>query len=171
MAVTPVTTHYVDIAEPPKPEPNPNAHIKIVPDDVPILKKVDVKPAPVNLEKLIGSAVEPPEPISNMIVDWAEVSAEPEVGITEFRKKIADYCAKNYPKRDLRAGIKGRTFVEFIVEKDGSLTSVKIKKGFSLSKSLDALAIKSIRNNGSWKAGKQTGRPVRQRMIMPISFQ
>lgn len=102
---------------------------------------------------------------------FAEQGAEPSGGMAEFMKKVMTYAGANYPERDKRAGITGRTFVQFVVEKDGSLSSVQIKQGTSLSKTLDAVAIKAVTTaSPRWKPGKQGGRPVRQIMILPIKF-
>lgn len=102
---------------------------------------------------------------------YAEQSAEPEGGLGEWYGKIGKYCQQNYPERDRRAGIEGRTFVTFVVEKDGSITNVAIRQGTSLSKTLDAVAIKAVRDaGGKWKPGKQGGRKVRQIMSVPIKF-
>lgn len=102
---------------------------------------------------------------------FAEQGAEPIGGMAEFMKKVMVYAGANYPERDKRAGITGRTFVQFVVEKDGSLSSVQIKQGTSLSKTLDAVAIKAVKESApKWKPGKQGGRPVRQIMILPIKF-
>ena len=81
------------------------------------------------------------------------------------------YASANYPERDKRAGITGRTFVQFVVEKDGSLSDVKIKDGTSLSKSIDAVSVKAVKGSGiKWKPGKQGGRPVRQIYIVPLKY-
>ena len=65
-------------------------------------------------------------------------------------------------------GLEGRVFVEFVVEKDGSLTDVKIAKG--IGGGCDEEAVRVISSAPRWNAGKQRGRPVRVRMVMPIMF-
>ena len=102
---------------------------------------------------------------------FAEQSAEPVGGMPAFYKKVMTYASANYPERDKRAGITGRTFVQFVVEKNGTLSDVKIKEGTSLSKSLDAVSIKAVKGSGiKWKPGKQGGRPVRQIYIVPLKY-
>lgn len=65
-------------------------------------------------------------------------------------------------------GIEGRVFVEFVVERDGSLTDIKVVKG--IGGGCDDEAIRVISQAPKWNAGKQRGRSVRVRMVLPIIF-
>lgn len=73
-----------------------------------------------------------------------------------------------YPKQAQRMGIEGRVFVQFIVEKDGTLTDVKVVKG--IGGGCDVEAIRFVKNQPKWIPGKQNGKPIRQRMIQNILF-
>lgn len=73
-----------------------------------------------------------------------------------------------YPHRAQRMGIEGWVFVEFVVERDGSLTDIKVVKG--IGGGCDDEAIRVISQAPKWNAGKQRGRSVRVRMVMPIMF-
>jgi protein TonB len=66
-------------------------------------------------------------------------------------------------------GVEGRVYVEFIVEKDGSLTDIQLAKG--IGGGCDEEAIRVLSNAPKWNPGRQRGNPVRVRMIMPINFQ
>ena len=100
-----------------------------------------------------------------------ENEATPIGGVEKFTKNISDYCSLNYPLKDKKKGTQGQTFVEFVVEKDGSLTNLKIKDGYSLSKPLDKVAIKAVQTSAErWNPGTLAGRPVRQIMTIPIKF-
>lgn len=85
-------------------------------------------------------------------------------------KVFYDYVGQNlkYPAKASRMGIEGRVFVEFIVEKDGSLTDIKVVKG--IGGGCDEEAISVIANAPKWNPGKQRGNAVRVRMVMPIMF-
>lgn len=85
-------------------------------------------------------------------------------------KAFYDYVGANlsYPVRATRMGIEGRVFVEFIVEKDGSLTDIKVVKG--IGGGCDEEAIRVISGAPKWIPGKQRGNAVRVRMVMPIVF-
>jgi len=82
-------------------------------------------------------------------------------------QKLYAYLRKNlrYPRMD----IQGKVFVTFVVEKDGSLTNIKIQR--SLSPETDAEAIRLIKNSPKWNPGIQNGRPVRVQYSLPIVFQ
>jgi len=73
-----------------------------------------------------------------------------------------------YPDKARRMGIEGRVFVQFIVEKDGSLTSIKVLKG--IPGDCNEEAIRVLENSPKWVSGKQRGRPVRVQMVVPITF-
>jgi protein TonB len=85
-------------------------------------------------------------------------------------KAFYDYVGANlkYPASASRMGIEGRVFVEFIVEKDGSLTDIKVVKG--IGGGCDEEAIRVISGAPKWNPGKQRGNAVRVRMVMPIMF-
>jgi protein TonB len=85
-------------------------------------------------------------------------------------KAFYDFVGQNlrYPPQARRMGIEGRVFVEFVVEKDGSLTDIKIVKGIGAG--CDEEAMRVIASAPNWNPGKQRGREVRVRMIMPIVF-
>lgn len=85
-------------------------------------------------------------------------------------KVFYDYVGANlkYPASATRMGIEGRVFVEFIVEKDGSLTDIKVVKG--IGGGCDEEAVRVISGAPKWNPGKQRGNAVRVRMVMPIMF-
>ena len=73
-----------------------------------------------------------------------------------------------YPADAKKQKVDGRVLVKFVVEKDGSITEVKvIKAAFS---SLDAEAIRVVKAMPKWKPGYQNGQAVRVQFAMPINF-
>jgi TonB family protein len=74
----------------------------------------------------------------------------------------------NYPLQALQMGVEGRVDVQFVVEKDGSLSDVKVSKGIGAS--CDNEAVRVVQNAPPFKPGTQRGKPVRVRMVMPIVF-
>jgi periplasmic protein TonB len=80
------------------------------------------------------------------------------------------YIQKNlvYPKKARRMGLEGRVFVQFIVEKDGSLSNVVVIRG--MAGGCNEEALKVMQNSPKWLAGKQRGRPVRVQIVVPITF-
>lgn len=75
----------------------------------------------------------------------------------------------SYPAQAQRMGIEGKVYVQFVIEKDGSVSDVKAIKG--IGGGADEEAVRVIKSAPKWDPGKQRGRPVRVRMILPISFQ
>jgi protein TonB len=73
-----------------------------------------------------------------------------------------------YPQMARESGIQGRVFVTFVVEKDGSVTDVRVLRG--IGGGCDEEAIRVIKNMPKWNAGKQRGKPVRVQFNMPILF-
>ncbi|MEQ9307327.1 MAG: TonB family protein, partial [Marinoscillum sp.] len=87
-------------------------------------------------------------------------------GVTKFY----DYLLHNliYPADAKKMKIEGRVFVQFIVERDGSLTEVKVVRG--VHPSLDEEAVRVLKNSDNWIPGTQNGNPVRQKIIQNITF-
>ena len=73
-----------------------------------------------------------------------------------------------YPKEAIEANITGKVFVQFVIEKDGSITNAKIAR--SASTLLDAKALRIVNNMPQWIPGKQRGKAVRVAYTLPISF-
>ena len=73
-----------------------------------------------------------------------------------------------YPADAKKQKVDGRVLVNFVVEKDGSITEVKvIKPAFP---SLDAEAIRVVKAMPKWKPGYQRGQAVRVQFTLPINF-
>ena len=74
----------------------------------------------------------------------------------------------NYPKEAKDEGVQGKVYAQFIVEKDGSLSNIKIVKG--IGSGCDEEALNSIKKMPNWIPGMQRGKPVRVQFILPINF-
>lgn len=61
-----------------------------------------------------------------------------------------------------------KVFVEFIVEKDGSLSNVRVVKG--KYEEINEVAVRLVKLMPKWNPGKQDGKPVRVSFILPITF-
>lgn len=88
----------------------------------------------------------------------------------EFPGNINQWIAKNvkYPTIAIENGIQGKVYVRFIIEKDGSITNIKIQKG--IDPSLDKEALRVVKTMPTWKPGKQRGQVVRVAYTLPIYF-
>lgn len=78
------------------------------------------------------------------------------------------YQYVKYPEEAVREGVQGRVMVDFIIEKDGKISNVKVSK--SVSPELDAQAVKVISASPKWKPGKLKGEKVRTAMTIPVEF-
>jgi periplasmic protein TonB len=73
-----------------------------------------------------------------------------------------------YPATAKKNGTQGRVIVNFIVEKDGTLTNVKVSRG--IGDGCDEEAVRVVKLSSPWKPGTQGGKPVRISYSMPVSF-
>ena len=74
-----------------------------------------------------------------------------------------------YPMIAQENNIQGKVFVQFVIEKDGSVSNVKVTR--SVDPSLDKEAIRVIQSMPKWTPGKQRQKPVRVSFTVPINFQ
>ena len=73
-----------------------------------------------------------------------------------------------YPAVAMEQGIQGRVVTQFVVDKDGSITDVKVVR--SLDPMLDKEAVRLVKSMPKWTPGKLNGSPVRVKYILPLSF-
>lgn len=83
---------------------------------------------------------------------------------------LFEYLSKNikYPVVAEENGIQGRVIVTFVVERDGSITDVKVAK--SVDPSLDKEAMRVVKSMPHWIPGKQNGSAVRVKYTVPVTF-
>lgn len=86
-----------------------------------------------------------------------------------FQDKINKHIRKNfrYPEIAQEMGIQGRVYVSFIIDKDGSITGVRMR---GPDKNLEKEAARIIGKLPKMTPGKQRGRPVRVPFSIPITF-
>ena len=78
------------------------------------------------------------------------------------------YQYLKYPVDAIRDGVQGKVMVDFIIEKDGSVTDVRIVKG--VSEELDAEALRVVSASPKWKPGRMNGQKVRASLTVPVEF-
>lgn len=74
-----------------------------------------------------------------------------------------------YPEKAKAEGIEGRVFITFTIEKDGSVSNVKILRG--IGGGCDEVAKEVVEKMPKWKPGTQRGKPVRVQFNLPIKFE
>jgi periplasmic protein TonB len=80
------------------------------------------------------------------------------------------FLAENikYPQMAKESGIQGRVFVTFVVERDGSVTDVRVLRG--IGGGCDEEAIRVVKSMPRWTPGKQRGKSVRVQYNLPVKF-
>lgn len=83
---------------------------------------------------------------------------------------LIDYLAHNirYPRSAEKKGAQGRVIVSFVVERDGSISDIEVKK--SVEPSLDREAMRVVAGMPRWIPGKRQGKAVRVRYTIPVTF-
>ena len=84
---------------------------------------------------------------------------------------LAKYLSDSitYPAIAKEYNIQGKVYVQFVVEKNGKVSNVKVVRG--VDKNLDKEAVRVVKSFPDWKAGKQRGKAVRVYFTVPINFQ
>ena len=73
-----------------------------------------------------------------------------------------------YPTISQEMGTSGKVIVQFVVDKDGSITSPEVVRG--VDPYLDKEALRVISTMPKWKPGEQNGKKVRVKFTVPVSF-
>ena len=170
-----IEDNFEDLLEiPPTEQPPPpppviqQPEIIEVPDEEEIEEEIEIELDVEFEEELIVEELVFEEPEEEVEEIFTIVEDQPEFpgGIGAFYKYVATNL--RYPAQARRMGIAGKVFVQFVVEKDGRLTDVQILKGIGAG--CDEEALRVIKKSKAWKPGRQRGRPVKVRMIIPINF-
>ncbi len=157
--------------QPPPPPPKKlQPEIIEVPDEEEIEEDIEID---LDVEMTESTVIEtvvfdqaPEEEEVEEIFTIVEDQPTPDGGMAAFYQ----FVQKNlkYPAQARRMGIEGKVFVQFVVDKDGKLTEVQAVKGIGAG--CDEEAVRVIEGAPKWKPGKQRGRAVKVRMILPITF-
>ena len=165
--------------KPPPPPPAAPEIIQVVENDVELEEELLIESAETDQDEEI-EFIEAEEEESDEVMNFAIVENKPafpgcEGEKTEdakaqcFQRKMAEHVAKNFvfPEMAKQLGIQGRIFVNFVIEKDGSISNVTVVRG--VDKSLDDEAVRVIKKLPKMQPAKQRGKPVRMQFTMPIN--
>ncbi|WP_396170486.1 energy transducer TonB [Flavobacterium sp.] len=102
----------------------------------------------------------------NSIYNSGGIEVKPEFkgGLNKFY----EYIAKNYRSPDV-PGLKGKLLISFVVEKDGSITDIKVLKDIGYGSGEEAIRI--LKNCPKWSPAEQNGKTVRCQFMLPIAIQ
>ena len=120
-----------------------------------VLKAVEVIAAP-----------EPPKHEEEQNKIFEVVEQQPQFPGGSVNGWLADHI--KYPVVAAENGISGRVVVQFVVERDGSVSQVRVVRG--VDPSLDKEAQRVISSMPKWIPGKQNGQAVRSRFTVPVTF-
>ena len=113
------------------------------------------------------------EPVGNQVVEednsiysTAGIEVKPDFpgGLEKFYK----FVGKNFQVPE-EEGLKGKVFVTFVVEKDGSLTDIKVLRDIGYGTGKEAIRV--LKSCPKWNPGEQNGKKVRVLYSLPISIQ
>ena len=108
------------------------------------------------------------ESVYNEVNEIDKVDEKPSFPGGESAMKSYLNSNVKYPVEALENGIRGRVIVQFIIEKDGSISDVKISR--SVFSSLDREALRVVKAMPKWNPGKVNGIPVRVKNEVPVVF-
>jgi TonB family protein len=106
--------------------------------------------------------------LDRLLVTEEKVDIEPQFpgGIEAFYNYLSHNI--HYPKDAIKNLVQGKVILSFVIERNGSITDIKIIRG--LSDDINSEAIRIISNSPKWNPGIQNGRAVRVQYRMPIDF-
>ncbi|MFD2163179.1 energy transducer TonB [Paradesertivirga mongoliensis] len=96
-----------------------------------------------------------------------EVMPEFPGGIQRFYQYIGQ--SYKYPAAAVKARVSGRIHIQFVIEKDGSVTDVKVLKDLGYGTTEEAVRV--IKRSPRWKPGIQKGKKVRVLYTLPLNLQ
>ncbi len=163
-----------DEPEPPKQEVElSTTEFKIVDDNVSITDEfsMDVFDNDVNGEISIPA---PEIKQEEEVVDEEEKTiftvVEQQAAFPGGQQALMQYLHDNikYPAQARETGTQGKVYVTFVVERDGSLTDVKILR--DIGSGCGDEAIRVVKSMPKWTPAKQRGKAVRQQFNLPVAF-
>lgn len=150
-------------------------HEEVVEEEVPSIEDLKLAepaaetsegPGEVVFNEVVDEAVEEPGEDPNMIYTIVEQPAEFPGGMAAMMKFISQNM--KYPSQARRMGTEGSVFVEFVVDQAGKIGDAKVIKG--IGSGCDEEAVRVVNKMPPWKPGKQNGKPVRVRFVLPLKF-
>jgi protein TonB len=162
---------------PPPPPPPPKVdQVKFVKPVVAKTEEIVEEPPKIEeiKDKKLGDETikgDPDAPLSvveedNTIYNTAGIEVKPDFpgGLEKFYK----FVGKNFQVPD-EEGLKGKIFVTFVVEKDGSLTDIKVIRDIGYGTGKEAMRV--LKSCPRWNPGEQNGKKVRVLYSLPITIQ
>lgn len=164
---------------PPPPPPPPPEVIEVVEDDVELEEELEIQSTETDMEEEV-EVIDVEEEESDEILNFAVVESVPVFPGCESAKsndekkaclqqQLIKYVSTNFkfPEMARQMGIQGKVYVNFVFEKDGSISDVKVVRG--VDDLLDNEALRVVKSIPKVQPAKQRGKPVRMSFTLPIN--
>ena len=161
------------------PPPPPSApKIPVLSDQIDIVDdEIELETQIVNLEDdaNLGVEIQDYVEVEEEVVEEESIPFQLVEEMPSFQGGDANTFSKwvntrlEYPEIAKENGVQGRVTLQFTVEKDGSVTKVKVLRG--VDPSLDKEAVRVVSMSPKWKPGKQRDRAVPVTYTFPVIFQ
>jgi len=171
-------TEQIKTPPPPPPPPPPAPQVIEIVEDEEDVEETVIESTETNEEEIV-EIVEVEEEEEDVDVPFAVIEDVPIFpgceGVAKserrncFQEKMNKHIVRNfrYPEIAQEMGIQGRVYVNFIISKDGSITSIRMR---GPDKNLEKEAERIISKLPKMTPGKQRGRAVRVPFSIPITF-
>ena len=115
-----------------------------------------------DLKQVVTQAAPEPEKVFDMVEQMPTFPGG--------QQELMAYLGKNikYPTIAQENGTQGRVIIQFVVERDGSITDVRVARG--VDPYLDKEAVRVVKSMPKWLPGKQNGKAVRVKFTVPVMF-
>ena len=133
-------------------------------EDIDVVIDVEMKATSETIKVIPVVAMEKEE--SDEIFVIVEEQPQFPGGTGEFTKFVV--ANMRYPRQARSMGVEGKVFIKAVVGKDGKLTDLEVMKGIGAG--CDEEALRVVGQSPPWKPGRQRGREVRTRIVIPLVF-
>ena len=167
-----IQTQQEELPPPPPPEqPEVVTELNVIEDDAESKNEVDMssfqrQEEATNIEITPVKIEEEEEEAEDEIFQVVENDPEVPGGAEALFKFLAQNI--KYPQLARENNITGRVYVTFVVEKDGSVTGVRVLR--DIGGGCGQEAVRVVNAMPKWKPGMDKGKPVRVSYMMPFSF-
>ncbi len=167
-----IQTQQEELPPPPPPEPEVmTTELNVIENDAETENEVDM------------SAFQRQEEATNIEITPVKIDDEEEEDEQEIFQVVENdpefpggldamykYLAQNikYPQLARENNITGKVYVEFVVEKDGSVSNVKVLR--DIGGGCGQEAVRVVKTMPKWTPGKQRGKAVRVAYRLPVNF-
>ena len=167
-----IQTFEEEVPPPPEPEaPEVTTELVVVENDAEIEHEVGI----IDMGDDANKAQEAFTPVVQEVEEEAEeeeifVFIEEQASFPGGTEALYKFLRENikYPPAARENGIEGKVFLKFVVEKDGSVSNVKVMR--DIGSGCGAEAVRVVKSMPKWTPGKQRGRAVRSEYSLPVSF-